>query len=481
MKKLSDIFTTLTHTDKDFPMLLDMLNQPTPAEDDFFAVMDIAKYIKDNYMYHGTQLEIKLLNLDKEIFAYLESKVNIKNSKRDWDGMLFYLDKVNYYFTISKDVLIFDGVEDFYLYSMLFPKKRIRLSFGIEHWYFLKRGVAYKHKQDFKNAISNFENAIKCAPMSMSPYEELIGVYFEKGDVDKGKEILDKFYTLCRTPYHLGVFYYYTALYYYQKGNLFVSHICIWYALRFDISLAMRNTLVEKLTDIMSNDNLIVGAFGTLGYESLNANSIPAWYSKEILNASLDMYKACFMSSLAEVKSFKKSLRKKLMQYKLSAYVERIETNAETDKYMFLLEEPSISLKVDKKWQIIYENGETINSVVLELLSEQDTLTVSIFKTSDELNTLYNEEIKKMISSGCEIKNEQQITSINKKTIRSADVYMGPKFRMKLIYLKIGDNFVVLSLVSKDNSTKGNSLLQVANSIKSYNNIEKITKRGKFL
>lgn len=481
MKKLSDIYTTLTQSEKDFPLFLDLLNQPTPTEDDLFAIMDIAKFVKDNYMYHGGQLEVKLLNLDKEIFAYIESKVNIKNSKRDWDGMLFYLDKLAYYFPISKDVLIFDGVEDFTLYSMIFPQKHIRLSFGIEHWYFLKRGVAYRHKEDYKNAIQNFNNAIKCAPMSMIPYEELIGTYFDKDDINSAKIVLDKYYKFARTSYHLGVFYYYTALYYYKKNNYFVAYICIWYALRFDLTLAMRNSLAEKLSEIMSNESLIVGAFGTIEYKSLNANKIPVWYSLEILNASIEMYKACILSPLEEFKSLKKSLRKKLIQYKLSAYVEKIETNANSNKYMFLFDLPSLSLKVDKNWQIIYENNETVDGVMLELENGQDTMTVIMRKSTSQLDILYNEEMEKTKKSGCKIKSEQQITTINKTNLRIVDLYFDSSLNMKFMYLKIGEMFIIISLVSKDNTGGERTLLEVANSIKQYNNIEKITKMGKFL
>ena len=56
MKKLADFFASLTNTDEDFPFLLDMLNQPSSTEEDFFAKIDIAKYIKDNYICHGTML-----------------------------------------------------------------------------------------------------------------------------------------------------------------------------------------------------------------------------------------------------------------------------------------------------------------------------------------------------------------------------------------------------------------------------------------
>ena len=481
MKKLADIFSQLTHTDKDFPLLIEVLDQKSSTEDEFFAIMDIAKYVKDNYLYHGSNIEQKILKLDKEVFAYLESKVNKKNAKRDWNGMLFYLDKVEHYFPISKDVTIFDSVEDFYLYSMLFPKKHIKLCFGIEHWFFLKKGVAYRHKEDFKNAIQNFEYSIKSAPLSMPPYEELIGTYFENHDYDSAKVVLDKYYMFARTFYQLGIFYYYNALYYYQKGNYFVAHACIWYALGFDLSLAMRNSLLEKLNEIIGKQNLVLGAFGAVsGAKALQANNVPVWFSKQILLATLDMYKSSFVSRIPELKQFKKSVRRKLMLYKLSAYVEQIETNMDSNQYMFLLNLPSISLKIDKNWQLVYENNENFG-VALELENSNDTLTVSVSKTIKDFDELYKEELDKILSSGCELKNQRDLTTIKNKNIKIADVVLGQDFNMKILYLKFGDYLLTLSYVSKQQLNNDNLLLTIANSMKFYNNIDKITKMGRFL
>ena len=481
MKKLSDIFSVLTNTEKDYPLLIEVLNQQPQNEDDFFAIMDIARYVKNNYMYHKGELEAKLLSLDKEIFSYLESKVNTKNSKRDWDSMLFYLDKISNYFRITNNVLIFDSIEDFYLYCMLFPQKPVRLMFGIEHWYYLKRGIVYRHKKDYENAILNLQNSIKCAPMSMTPYEELIATYFEQGDYQSAKKVLDNYYVFCRVPMHLGVYYYYLSLYYYYQKNTFVTHICIWYALRFDLSLAMRNSLIEKLTEIMDNKNVVLDAFGMADYKSLNANNIPAWYSTEILNATLNMYKACFVSAKGEVAHFKKNIRARLLLYKLSAYVEQIETNASTQDYMFLLNGSMISLKVDKNWQIIYENGEVTNGVVLELANAEKTLTVNITKSTDNFDEQYNQEITKIKKSGCDIKNEQKITMINKRDVRSIDAYFGDNSKTKLMYLTINDYFITISFSSKNDFDNEKELLEISNSIKTFNNIEKIQKMGKFL
>ncbi len=481
MKKLADIFSQLTHTDKDFPLFLDVLDQKASNEDDFFAIMDIAKYVKDNYLYHGSKLESKILNLDKEVFAYLESKVNKKNAKRDWNGMLFYLDKVEHYFPISKDVTIFDGVEDFYLYSMLFPKKRIRLCFGIEHWFFLKKGVAYRHKEDYKNAILNFENSIKCAPLSMIPYEELIATYFETHDYDSAKTVLDKYHMFARTFYHLGVFYYYTALYYYEKHNYFVAHACIWYALGFDLSLSMRNSLLEKLNEIMKNQTLVFGAFGSVsGAKALTANNVPVWFSKNILTATLDMYKASFVSRIQELKQFKKSVRRKLMLYKLSAYVEQIETNMDSNQYMFLLNLPSIALTIDKNWQVVYENDESYG-IVLELENADDTLTVGVKKSEKTLDELYQGELDQILSSGCKLKNQTQLTTIKNGDLKIADVVMGQNFNMKILFVKKGDYLVTFSLMSKNDHDNEKFLLNIASTIKFYNNIDKITTLGRFL
>ncbi len=479
MKKLADFFASLTNTDEDFPFLLDMLNQPSSTEEDFFAKIDIAKYIKDNYIYHGTMLEKKILDLDKEIFSYLESKINVKNSKRDWDGMLFYLDKVNNYFNVSKNVLIFDSLDDFYIFSLLNPKKNIKLIFGIEHWYFLKRGVAYRHKEDYKNAILNFENAIKCAPMSMTLYEEYLGCLFESGEYERAKKILEQYHRYCRSQYHLGVYFYFTSLYYFKQKNYFVTHACIWYALKFDITLAMKNSLVEMLTQIMSNNELVLDAFGVKVYETLGKNDIPVWFDIDMMYANLDMYKSCVLSPLAEMKALRKTVRKRLIQFKLLPYVEQIEVNLETKDHIILLNNSSLSLKLDKEWQIIYQNDDTESGVLLELEKDEDFLTISAKVDNNAFDDLYNDEIKGFIVSGCEIKNEREYFTINKKNIKIFDVYLKQNYNSSVMCLKVKNKFLIFRLV-KNSDEEDKFFIKLSNSVKIYNNIEKIVKMGQF-
>ena len=479
MKTLDEIKQTLSgNLDVDLDLLYNEITKQTDNETDFFNQMQICKYMKslcDTYSNKSAVYLQKINKLEKEFFAYIESKVNIKNGKKQWDNMLYYLNIAFDYFDITDNKLVFDTFEDYFVFATLNPNSfPVKFTTGIEGWLYYKRAIAYKNLKNYDMAIKDFNSCKKCSPMSYPAYFELCNCYLELKDYVNLKIVLDNSYKIIKSLEDLGSYYYLYSFYYLNKHNYQLAKACALYSLKFNISLVMRNKIVELLNNIISDKNIVTDVFNNLPEQILKKQKLPLWFAKEILASYLIMYKSC-INNIINDKNLQKNIYKKLMMFRLKAYIEQIETNETTSQNMYMFEEYEFYLKLDKNWKVVFQKDdkELIEGSIMECVFNDDTLSFVIDKNKEnyDLDYLYKENLETLKEAGFNIIQENTYSTITKKNIKS--IVVGSKEQNVLMDFMLLDNnyLLIISTNQSNGSDKQKLLLKIINTIRSFKSI----------
>lgn len=471
MKKLQSILEELSgdNKDADLNILINEAKEKVNTEQELYDRMEICKYIKINYNYQqNSVIYAQIGNFDREFFKYIESKVNFKNGKKQWNLMLDYINRVYDYFDISDDEVIFDTFEDYFLYLTMNPNiVNLKFKQGIEGWIFYKRAIAYRNLKHYNLAINDLYSGIKCSPMSFAIYEELFKCYLKIKDYNKLKECLNLSYKIAKTSNDLSVFYYYMAQYYYKTNNLQVAKACAVYATKFDINFIQKNQLIEMFNTIVNMDNLVTDVFVARTEEVLKKHNIPIWYSQEMMLATILCYKTC-VTKVIDNNMLKNLSRKRLITYRLNGYIEQIDTNEYTDQNMVLYENYEFSVKLSKKWKIIYkvDNNSLEQGTILDAINGDDTLTIVMDKNINGLDfeTIFNENIKDLNEHKINTEVLHEVTTITKKIIKRVIVNKDDK-SVVMNFFMFNNKMFIISASKMDYEKE---IYKIINSFKTF-------------
>lgn len=478
MKTLQEVKNILTQDEiENLNILLREIDNSYETEEEIFNLMDICKFTKQNFRNYNRNTELfhKIGQLDKDFFKYIESKVNKKNAKKQWQSMIDYLLKLKEYFDISDNSLVFDDFEDYFLYSTMNSKTPLPFKIGIEGWFFFKLGLAQRNLKQYDMAIESLHSCLKCSPMTFWAYVELLNCYLETNNLNEFKQSLDKSHTIVKSSVELGYYYYYSAIYYYKLNNYQVAKSCVIMATKFELNFVVKNKLAEIFKDITESKNILTNIFITEPEKVLIKNNIPVWYSEQIMIASLVLYKACVTKAIVN-NQILNSVKKKLELYNLDAYKEQIDTNEFTDETMYLFENYKISVKLNKKWKLRYriDNSEIKQGSILEAIDGNNTVTIVIDKNLDNLDfeTLYYYNITNLKISGFTIINENNFTNINKKNIKTIIVDHKNDQNIYMVFTYVNNFLIIVSsnITTNIEDTK-KELLKITDSINTFNSI----------
>ncbi len=480
MKTLDEIKQTLSgNLDVDLDLLYNEITKQTDNETDFFNQMQICKYMKSLCGTYSNKLAIylqKINKLEKEFFAYIEKKVNIKNGKKQWDNMIYYLNIAFEYFEVTDNKLVFDNFENFFIFATLhqnsFP---IKFTTGVEGWLYYRRAIAYKNLKNYDMAIKDFKSCLKCSPMSFPAYFELCNSYLELKDFESLKFFLDKSYNIIKSLEDLGAYYYLYSFYFYNKNNYQLAKACALYSLKFNLSFVMRNKILQLLNSILLNDKVVTDAFNNLPEQVLGKHKLPLWFSKNIMASYLIMYKSC-INNIINDKTLQKNVRKKLNMYKLKSYALQIETNETTSQNMYMFEEYEFYFKLDKKWKVVFQKDDSslVEGAIFECIYNDETLSFVIDRNKEkyDLELLYQENLKTLKNSGFEIIKENNFSTITKKNIKSVLVGSGEKQNVLMNFILLDNNILLIISTNQSNETdKQKLLLNIISTIENFKSI----------
>ncbi len=480
MKTLEEIKQTLSgNLDIDLDLLYNEIIKQTDNEKDYFSQMQICKYMKslcDTYSNKSVIYLQKINKLEKEFFAYIESKVNIKNGKKQWDNMIYYLNIAYDYFDVTDNKLVFDNFEDFFIFATLHPNSfPIKFTTGIEGWLYYRRAIAYKNLKNYDMAIKDFNSCIKCSPMSYPAYFELCNCYLELKDFVNLKIVLDKSYNIIKSMEDLGAYYFLYSYYYYNNNNYQLSKACALYSLKFNLSFVMRNKILELLNNILLNNKVVTDAFNNLPEQVLSKQKLPLWFSKEIMASYLIMYKSC-INNIIDDKNLRKNVRKKLMMYKLKDYVLQIETNETTTQNMYMFEQYEFYFKLDKKWKVVFQKDDPslIEGAIFECVYNNDTLSFVIDRNKEkyDFEYLYQQNLKTLKNSRFGIIQESSFSTIGKKNIKSVIIGSNDKQNVLMNFILLDNNILLIISTNQSNEIdKQKLLLNIISTIQDFKSI----------
>lgn len=481
MKSLNELQEDLTgNKEVDFDLIYNEMCSQVYEEQDFFKQMELCKFLKKNCETYSLKSSIylqKINQLEKEFFTYIEKKVNLKNSKKQWDNMIYYLNIAFDYFDINNKVIIFDNFEDYFIYSTLNIKgEKYNFTSGINGWLYYKRAFAYKNLKIYDKAIDDLQSCIKCSPMSFMPFELLANCYLDLKDCDNLKKCLEDSYKIIKTFEDLGCYYFYYAQYFYLCKNFQMVKACAFYGLKFNLSLNMKNKIVGLINEILADKFVVTDAFNMLPEELLLKKNIPTWFSKDIMISYLVLYKAC-VRNVVDNKNLKNSVRKKLYQFKLNAYAQQIEINETTNENMYLFENLGFCCKLSKNWQVIYinENKNLKDGTLMQCINNDDSISFVVDVNSQKysLEYLYNMNIETLKNSGFTFIKQKDIFTINKNTIKSLIVKSKSNKKVLMNFLMLDNNILlILSTNMQNDDSSDKLLLNIIKTIQIYKPIK---------
>ncbi len=478
MRTLIDVEEMITgFKEYDFKLFYDVLCEKTNTEKELFERMEICKYIKKNYEFEKNEVFKRIGELDVQFFKYIERKVDLKYGKKQYQLMLDYLRRLKDYFEISEVQISFDTIFDYFLYVTMFPdiSKGVAFNNNINGWLFYKMGIAYENLKIYDVAEYNFNKCISCLPMSFTPYEELCRCSYMQGDYEKLEKYLKNCYKFAKTSQDLGNFYYYYCLYFFKTNNFQAAKAAAMIAYKFDIQLSYRNKILEIFKEIDENEDVISNVFVSKPENVLKQNGLPLWFSKDIVFATLVVYKACVTKAIDD-KKIKATARKNLMYYKLNAYIEQIETNVFTDYNQILLEDYEISIKLNKKWKTRYVNDSTNDKgFILEAVDSDNTLLIALDKHNNiSFDDLCNDFVDGLAKNNFNMSAPQHVLTIDKRDIVVFEADDGLKLKECYMIVEINGLNFVLSINTNINKEKNiKELYEIIHSMKHFDSINK--------
>ena len=437
MKSLEELKQNLTNNkSEDLLFLNKYLLENTKTENDFFKKCEICKYMK-TLCDGDKKLTEKYKNVfsfvDVEFFKYIFSRIKAKNSKKQWDLILDYVDKAFWYFDLPKNEISFDDIQDYFLYAMLTEKTNLTFLIGIESWVYSEKANALKNKANYFEAIECLKHSIKCSPMSFQYYNAILSCFIKIKDYNNLLKYLNESYKVIKKQEHLAIYYYYYALYFYYTKKYSLAKCCAVYSTKFNVSFIHKNKLVEIVEDINNNEKIKTPHFKVEPDTLLKKANIPTWYSKEIMLCSLALFQKC-LSKENKDKKLTNQVKKLLVSFNLNDYIKEYETNMLTDQNMYHFDNLKFSLKLSKSWKVIYKSAEpnAQELTILHAIKNDDSLTVYVDKKIEKDKfTIYCEyNIQKLIQSGFSIVNQKKFTTLS-------------GYNVNLSLLKITKNYYV--------------------------------------
>ena len=479
MKTLPEIKDELKDLNKYSEVAVRELDINTKTEQEFFNKSEIIKYLKEIYdskFDSDEKIKHEIEKFDIEFSNYLFDLIKSKNNLHQYEFMLMYIDKAMNYFNIKKiennEKIYFNS----FLYLLLYikfediSKRKVMQNNSIEPWLFLQRGICYNKLNNYELAIDNLKYVIYLSPMSDLAYEELFKVYLKIEDFESLKNMLDKYYRIASTNELLGIYYYYLSYYYFNKNNYQVCKACIMYAMKFNISVIYKNKLISLLDKIFYDNKIISNLFNTNEKTVLQKYNIPTWYNENLIIAFMGIYLKCLQGELPsplinDVKRYTKS-------YNINDYIEQINTQVKTKYNMYLFENFNFSIKLSKKWNVIYINNtkQCEYGKILDAINNEYNISMSIEKCDTDFDSGTNVIIDNLQKNGLNIVKIEDFISIQKRQIKIVTAKLD-NVTICSYFVKLDDLLLCITTPNDVKSTKI-EILNIIKSIKPFNSIK---------
>ncbi len=448
-------------------------------ENEMFLKSEICKLIveicKETNISNNKYLSV-ILSFDLEFFKFLDKQIKLCKKNKQWEKSLDYIQKLFEYYNINDNYVYFDSIFDFYLYQCVFKTNKVEYKSSVCCYGFYNRSLVYKNLKLNDLAILDLKSCIKCSPMTITPYYELMECYIENNNSNSLKQLLNDYYKIIKTNEELSYFYYYYANYFYILNNYQMCKICCNYAGEFNTNIFFKSKIVKLLTKIYIGNNVVLDLFDYNSKELLKKYEIPSYISVDTIQYMLILYQDCLEKKIVD-KQIKKYLENLIISdYKLTDYADIIYTNSKTENNAVAFDFYNFYIKIDKKWKIIYVNNKKRikEGVILEAICNNDKISIVIDDNAKcGLEELYNQNIQILKNSGFKVENENSFYSFSGNYIKSIVVKQDNNMGMLMFFVFINNMLCLFSInFENDLKLKTKELIKIVNTITPFNSLK---------
>ena len=483
METIQEIKKRFTNSPQDnLEILYDKISSiDAKNEDEMFLKSQICKLMiqicKDTNN-SSTKFLTAILNFDLEFFKFLSKKIKLLNKQKQWEKSIFYIQKVFEYYNVENnaETIYFDSAFDYYFYQFVFNNNQIQYRSSVCCYAFYNRSIAYKNLNLEDFAINDLKRCIKCSPMTIMPYYELMECYIKNNDTNSLKQLLNDYYKIIKTNEELSYFYYYYAYYFFLINNFQMCKICCNYANEFNANILFKTNIIKLLSKIYIGNNVVLDAFSYKPSEQLQKYNIPLGISLPTIQFMMTLYRNCLEKKITDrqIKKYVKNLI--INDYKMTEYIDIINTNEKTDNKAITFDFYNFYIKINKKWKIIYVNNQQKikQGVIFEAVNNNDKMSIVIDDQPDfNLDDLYKQNIQTLIDSGFSIKDENDFYNLKRNHIKSVVVSQENNVKMLMFFVFVNNTLCIFSINLEDDlQEKTRELIKVVNSISIFNSLK---------